>query len=264
MTENSYQPLNEVVEEKINQLAILQEDGELTIDSRNMAVALGIEHESLFKTIKDYTKQLSYFGHLRFQIGTVRNSVGAINKTNYCLLNEDQSIFLATLSRNTQQVVVFKTCLVKAFSIAKQKLSNPQNIKTPTSYIEALENLIDVEKRRLKLEQKIEIDKPFVNFAINIKETTNSLSFEIFAKELCKNGFDIGSKRLFQFCRESKIINEDNIPYQSYMKYFELKPSFYYHPKTGEKVHYTQTLINSKGQIYLSNRLVNGLDKEIL
>jgi phage regulator Rha-like protein len=260
MVINSYKPLNEAVEEKINQLTILQENEELSIDSRNMAKALGIEHESLFRTIKDNGSSLSYFGHLRFEIGTVVNSVGAVNKTNYCLLNEDQATFIATLSRNTEQVILFKICLVKAFSVAKQKLSNPQNIKTPTSYIEALENIIEVEKRRLKLEQKIEIDKPLVNFALNIKETTNSLSFEIFAKELCKNGFEIGSKRLFEYCRTNKLINEDNIPYQTYMKYFELKPSFYFHPKNGDKVHYTQTLINSKGQIYLSNRLVKGLD----
>lgn len=260
MQNNAYNDLNGRAGEMINQqLEIINIDNQLFVDSRQVAKVLGIEHESFFTTIKKYTSDLSDFGHLRFEIGTVTNSVGAINKTNYALLNEDQATFLGTLSKNTRQVVTFKKILVKLFSSAKQKLSNPQNIKSPTSYLEALEQLVTTEKKRLALERQIMEEKPLVEFALGIKETTNAISFDVFAKILCKNGLEIGSKRLFQKCREYKILQENNLPYQKYLdsKYFELKEGFYYNSKSGEKVSYTQTLITGLGQEFLFDKLKN-------
>jgi phage regulator Rha-like protein len=95
--------------------------------NRRFARELGIEHESFMKTIN--TRQASieqYFGHLRFEIGTVTNSVKAVNQVKYCLLTEDQYIAIATLSRNTAKVVEVKMKLVKAFSLAKQANSSEQ------------------------------------------------------------------------------------------------------------------------------------------
>jgi phage regulator Rha-like protein len=108
-------------------LEIQNKDGVLLVDSRLVAEALGIQHESLMRTIQNYETEISFaFGHLRFQIGTVKNTAGAVNEHKYCFLTEDQTIFLMTLSRNTEQVVQAKLNLVKAFSTAKEALKTQQ------------------------------------------------------------------------------------------------------------------------------------------
>lgn len=60
------------------------EDGALVVDSRLIAERLDIQHESFMKTINKYKKEAEQaFGHIRFEIGTVTNSVGAVNEVNF-------------------------------------------------------------------------------------------------------------------------------------------------------------------------------------
>lgn len=94
--------------------------GELLVDSRLIALQLGIEHEVLYRTINKYLNELQEFGNLRFQNGTVTNSVGAVNTVKFAYLTEDQSMLLMTMSRNTKQVIRCKIDLVAAFSAAKK------------------------------------------------------------------------------------------------------------------------------------------------
>lgn len=99
-----------------NLIAITQQGDALVVDSRLIAESLGINHESFTKTIARYKDQAEQaFGHLRLEVQTVTNSVGAINKAKYYLLTEDQATFLMTLSRNTLEVVACKITLSKAF-----------------------------------------------------------------------------------------------------------------------------------------------------
>lgn len=96
-------------------------DGELVVDSRLVAARLNIQHESFMKTLRKYESRIvQRFGQFRFEIGTVVNSVGAVNETDYVLLTEPQASALMTLSRNTDQVVECKLELVEAFEKAKQ------------------------------------------------------------------------------------------------------------------------------------------------
>lgn len=103
------------------------------------------------KTLNTYCEELEELGLLRFQIGAVKE-IGArgIKYTKYAMLNEDQAIFAATLSRNTRQVVAFKLKLTKAFSHARRQLQEQEQYH-PTSHTltdtfrpRALENLYRV------------------------------------------------------------------------------------------------------------------------
>lgn len=88
-----------------------KERPEPRLDSRIIAEQLDIQHKNLLSTIERYTEQLKSFGTFAFE---TRKSAGV--PTRYALLNENQCYFLATLSRNTAQVVAFKVWLVKTFS----------------------------------------------------------------------------------------------------------------------------------------------------
>ena len=104
------------------ELVIVETNGENRIDSRLVAKSLGIEHEYFRDTLTKYQPELEELGLLRFQTGAVKTEGGRGAKyVKYALLNEDQAIFAATLSRNTKQVVDFKLALTKAFSDARKK-----------------------------------------------------------------------------------------------------------------------------------------------
>jgi len=97
------------------------DDGEtLYVDSRLIAERLGIEHESVLRTLDTYQSQIEQaFGILRFEIGKID---GRGRPARYVFLNEEQASFLMTISRNTPEVIQCKIDLVKAFSKAKDLL----------------------------------------------------------------------------------------------------------------------------------------------
>jgi hypothetical protein len=86
-------------------LNVISQGDELVVDSRLIANRLGLQHESLTKTIKKYATRFQAMGNLRFEIGTSTNSVGATHQTSFCYLNEKQCNMLIGLSKNTDLVV---------------------------------------------------------------------------------------------------------------------------------------------------------------
>lgn len=99
---------------------VVDSGGVLVVDSRLISERLGIQHETLMRTVKRHQTRIEQkLGHLRFEVGTVTNSVGAVNETIYTLLTEPQATVVMTLSRNTEQVVECKFDLVQAFEKAK-------------------------------------------------------------------------------------------------------------------------------------------------
>ena len=102
-------------------LAIAEHEGTLVVDSRLIAQELGIEHRSLFRTVKKYQTELQQgFGVLRFEVTKPQLNTKGGRPEEFCYLTEPQATFLMTLSRNTPEVVACKLNLVEAFEKAKQ------------------------------------------------------------------------------------------------------------------------------------------------
>ena len=101
-------------------LSVCEKNGILVVDSRLIAQELGIKHGDWMRNVvaKYQSQTEQAFGQLRFENGTVTNSVGAVNKVRFVYLTEEQSLFFMTLSRNTERVVQCKIQLVKAFSLS--------------------------------------------------------------------------------------------------------------------------------------------------
>lgn len=128
--------------------------------------------------------------------------------------------------------------------------------KTPSNMIEALELALEQAKQIQALEQKVESDKPKVEFADKISQANNAISVSDFAKLLSKQGFNIGQNKLFAWLRDNKYLLDSNLPYQKYMErgYFEVIEQAYATQKGCGMVS-LKTLITGKGQIYLTNKL---------
>jgi uncharacterized phage-encoded protein len=85
----------------------------------------------------------------------------------------------------------------------------------PDSYmiddpIQRAERWIEERKEKLALEQKIEQDKPLVEYASQIQTSEDTISMAEMAKIAAKNGIKIGRTRLFEFLRRKKILDYKN------------------------------------------------------
>ena len=91
------------------------------VDSRIIAVHLNIEHESIARTLSNYSPDFSALGVFRSEIGKpVPGSTGG-RPERFWLLNEDQCYLLLTYSRNTETVRSLKLKLVLAFREARER-----------------------------------------------------------------------------------------------------------------------------------------------
>ena len=112
-------------------LVLITTATEPRVDSRLLAQHLGIQHESAFKSLKDFQSDFEMLGKVRFQIGASPGSSTG-QKVRFAMLNEDQSLLMLTYSRNTARVRSLKVRLVKAFGDARRAADMRQTEYMPT------------------------------------------------------------------------------------------------------------------------------------
>jgi phage regulator Rha-like protein len=116
----------------MSDLEISQKGDVLVVDSRLLAVRLGIEHDNFLQTVQNYETLIEQaFGILLFETGKIE---GRGRPQKYALLTEDQATFVMTLSRNTPEVVQCKIDLVLAFSKAKDFFAKRQTREAHVPY----------------------------------------------------------------------------------------------------------------------------------
>jgi len=102
-------------------LQVTEQNGDLVVDSRLIAMRLGIEHRAFMQTLKRYQDKIeSRFGVITFEMSKPLEGSQGGRPEKYALLTEDQATTLMTFSKNTEIVVDCKLDLVAAFSEAKQ------------------------------------------------------------------------------------------------------------------------------------------------
>jgi phage regulator Rha-like protein len=89
------------------------------VDSRLLARELRNQHKNVIELIARYGDKFERFTKVAFKTEPSPGSKTS-QKERFALLNEDQSYFLLTLSRNTDHVVDLKARLVMAFRQARQ------------------------------------------------------------------------------------------------------------------------------------------------
>ncbi|MNW51527.1 Phage antirepressor protein KilAC domain protein [compost metagenome] len=136
-------------------------------------------------------------------------------------------------------------------------------LDNPDLLIEAATRLKKEREERLKLQAKIEQDKPKVVFAEALEVSKDSILIADLAKLLKQNGFDIGEIRLFEWLRQNGYLiksgSERNMPTQRSMelKIMEIKMGQRMSSSEGSKITRT-TKITGKGQIYFINKFKEG------
>ena len=137
-------------------------------------------------------------------------------------------------------------------------------INNPELAIKAFTALKDEREKRLAAEQIIEEQRPLVDFANKVSDSSNLIDMGKMAKLLKDEHINIGRNRLFDWLRRKEILMRNNIPYQRYIDdgYFQVKESVYQTPY-GTKTQQT-TFVTGKGQIYITEKLRKEYKKEVI
>lgn len=114
---------------------------------------------------------------------------------------------------------------------------------------------IEVQEATTPLLNKIEEDKPLVEFAETISQASDSIDIGTFSKLVKDQNIKIGRNKLFEWLRDNGYLMKNNVPYQKYIdnNYFEIVEYTYKTPY-GEKLT-TKTLITGLGQVKIIEKL---------
>lgn len=119
--------------------------------------------------------------------------------------------------------------------------------------------LIILQRRIQDANKEIEKLKPAAEFAYQICSSKDAIDIGNCAKVLNRN---IGRNSLFEFLRNRKVLQQDNIPYQKYIDsgYFRVIETKYTIP-SGETKISLKTLVLQKGVAYI-NKLLRKKENE--
>lgn len=151
-------------------LTIIERQGELVVDSRLVAEALGIQHKNFLATIEKYRQEAESEGFtpLIFKTRLVKLPQGGSYQERWVWLNEEWANYLMTLSRNTKRVRAAKRQLVKAFSQAKQVIqetrlqSQPQQ---PNQLPVAMPTPEEIDYLKSRPWEKVELEGKQIDWA---------------------------------------------------------------------------------------------------
>lgn len=222
-------------------LKINYETNEPTVSARDLYKALEIS--SRFSRWFDTNKELFIEGedYNKCTSSTVVNN-GAIRELEDYKISVLMAKHLALMSRTE------KGKIIRNYLIDLEKAWN-----TPEQVMARALKLAD--KTIKNLEMTIEEQRPLVDFANKVSDSSNVIDMGKMAKLLKDEHINIGRNRLFDWLRKKEILMKNNMPYQRYIDggYFQVKESVYETPY-GSKTQQT-TFVTGKGQIYITEKL---------
>lgn len=211
----------------MNELKLVERDGKLLVESPAIAEELGVNHKSFMDIIYKYQDSIeASFGGIAFETRLPDKPTG--NPPRVALLTEDQAIFVATLSKNTDKVVLFKSRLVKAYGTARKAAKSIMNmdhkdVRDLLKYnLRLLDEMDETNKELSKANNSISILTPLASFATDLIDIKKS------SMRLQEMGpmFNLGRNTFYAILREIGVFKKfSNYPKQIYFNkgYFEKK-----------------------------------------
>lgn len=135
-------------------------------------------------------------------------------------------------------------------------------LTSPDFLIRLATELKHEKEARLKAEEKIEIDRPKVQFANSVSGSPTSIPVGDLAKIMKQNGVNIGQNRLFAWLRNNGWLMKDreswNMPMQKGMNmgYFEIKETTSTDQYGVAHIN-KRAMVTGKGQVYFLNKMLS-------
>ena len=150
-----------------------------------------------------------------------------------------------------------------------RQMVKPTAPAVPQSFAEALRLAASQAEQIERQTKQIEADAPKVAFANAIITSPCNCGIDELAKILAQNGVQMGEIRLFKWMRENGFLcstgTAHNQPTQKALEQglFEIVPKTYIHPKTGETMTTTRTMVTGKGKVFFINRFLYNQNNKV-
>ena len=220
-----------------------------------------LDKSDLLKKIKKEVSTMESLG-LRaegnFSVSKYKDKSGKTNPT--FLMNRDGILQMAA-----SESIYVRAKIIEYINALENKLKEQDQKKDLLLAIyDGGQNAILASKQLTELEvkeattpllNKIEEDKPLVEFAEQVSLSSDAIDIGTFSKLIKDENIKLGRNQLFEFLRDNKYLMKNNIPYQKYIDngYFKVIEQIYKTPY-GNKIN-VKTLINPIGQIRLIEKL---------
>jgi Rha family phage regulatory protein len=254
-----------------SELEVKQMNSELTIDSREVAEMTGKAHDKLLRDIRGYIKVLDQSPKLETANFFIESTYENNNNQSYpCYLLTRKGCDMVANKMTGEKGILFTATYVTKFEEMENQIkSNVPQISREQELVlaiysggldavEATKELtqLKVVEAIKPLEEKIESDKPFVEFGTQVSKSADSIEVGDFAKIVRDENINVGRNRLYEWLRDNKYLMKGNKPYQSKIEQglFEVVEYTYNTPYKKNCIG-TKVLITGKGQIYLVEKL---------
>ncbi|SEP57763.1 Prophage antirepressor [Virgibacillus subterraneus] len=236
------------------ELRIIEQNNEPWFIARDVAAILHFtDAEAMTRYLDDDEKQnLQLVGFKR----------GAI------VINES-GLYSVILKSRKEEAKQFKRWITQEVipSIRKHgAYMTPETVEeallNPDTIIKLATNLKEEQEKRSQAEYQIKIDKPYTTFGKAVSNSSASINVGAFAKMMYdEHGMKIGRNKMFRWLREKGYLirtgREKNNPKQQYIEQGLFETTVTVVSRTQGDVESLTTLITGKGQVKLSEKLLN-------
>ncbi|MCC5465572.1 phage antirepressor KilAC domain-containing protein [Pelosinus baikalensis] len=242
----------------MTELTIINQNGKLLANSRQVAEMIGKEHSHLMRDIRGYISILDPNPKLdsaRFFIESTY--LDSQQQARPCYLLTRKGCDMVANKMTGEKGVLFTATYVTRFEEMEQQLTQPQQL----TRMQILEIAMAAEKQVVELQATITEQRPKVLLANSVTASKKSILIGELAKILKQNGIDIGQNRLFEWLRSKGYLGRKcgdnfNLPTQKAMEIglFEIKKTAINH-SDGIRIERT-TKVTGKGQLYFVNKFL--------
>ena len=240
-------------------IKIENKDGEMVVSSREVANNFEKRHADVLEKIVNLINEIQPTENFaRYFIPNEYCDLKGEMRKEYLLTRDGFSLLV--MGFNGVKALQWKLKYIEAFNEMEKVIK--QNL--PTTYKDALKQLLEKEEAREKLQLAYEEMKSKAIFADAVETSTTSVLIGDLAKLIKQNGYDIGQNRLFQWLRDNNYLiksgERKNMPTQTSMDMglFEVKERTVIDPNGSNRITRT-TKVTGKGQIYFINKFNKGL-----
>lgn len=237
-------------------LTVLTNNGERVLTTKQLAECYGTEENNIVKNFSNNKDRFIEGKHYYLLVGEeLRNFKHEVNDI-HVVANNVNKLYIWTEKGASRMCKILDTDKAwEQFDILEETYFNVKN-KLDLFGNLTLEQYMSLEEedRGIAFFNKQKQNKLLLKQVEENQEKANKFDVFLNADGLCKIGdfakmIGMGRNKLYEKLRDAKILMDDNIPYQKYMKYFVVKNTVKYNRR------FKVVLINEKGLDYLTTKL---------
>lgn len=220
------------------------EKDQMITDSRNVSDVFNKRHDNVLRDIENIKIDVLNFEEMFFET-TMPDSYGRAQKVYF--MNRDGFTLLA-MGFTGAEAMKWKLKYIEAFNALEKAWNTPEQIMARALKL--------ADQTISKLNEKIEEQRPLVEFAEHVSESSDTVDMGEMAKIAVSEKIKgIGRNRLIDWMKEKGFLMGDGKPYQRYvdqglMKVVDVTKKTPY----GSRI-FTKTVFTGKGQIWITELL---------